>query len=100
MSRPDAEERFAERVMLALARQERRLPRTALALVVSALVLSVPALAALRARVALEAAVALAIAGAREGVSAMSDNPGFWAGVGVSVLWLCWLSWRALGGRR
>ena len=44
-ARSNAEERFVERVMVALARQERRLPRIALALLASALVLSVPALA-------------------------------------------------------
>jgi hypothetical protein len=101
MSRPPAsDERFVERVMTEVARQERRLPRVLLALAVSALVLAVPAVLALRARVALDAAVALSLASARELVVGVAGNPFVWAGAGLAALWLCWLSWRALGGRR
>jgi hypothetical protein len=101
MNRPPAsDQRFVDRVMMEVARQERRLPRVLLALAVSALVLAVPAVLALRARRALDAAVALSLASARELVVGVADSPFFWAGAGLAVLWLCWLSWRALGGRR
>ncbi|MDX6647186.1 MAG: hypothetical protein QOK40_2913 [Miltoncostaeaceae bacterium] len=101
MSEPAAsDQRFVERVMTEVARQERRLPRVLLALAVSALVLAVPAVLALRARVALDAALALSLASARELVLGIGGSPFFWVGAGLAALWLGWLSWRALGGRR
>ena len=102
MSEPPnaSDQRFVDRVMLEVARQERRLPRVLLALAVSALVLAVPAVLALRGRRALDAAIALSLAAAREIIVDVADNPVFWAGVALAVVWLCWLSWRALGGRR
>jgi hypothetical protein len=100
MSRPPAsDQRFVDRVMMEVARQERRLPRVIIALAVSVLVLAVPAVLALRARTALDAAVALSLASARELVVGLADSPFFWAGAGLAALWLAWLSWRALGGR-
>jgi hypothetical protein len=91
---------FVDRVMREVARQERRLPSVLLALAVSALVLAVPAVLALRGRKALDAALALSLDAAREILFGVADNPVFWAAVGLAVLCLCWLVWRALGGRR
>ena len=71
----------------------------ALALSILVLVLAVPALVALAARPALDAGLALAVAGLRELVGATADNPFFWAGVAITVLWLGWLASRALMGR-
>ena len=97
---PASDQPFVDRVMREVARQERRLPRVVLALAVSALVLAVPAVLVLRGRKALDAAVDLSLASARELVTDVAGNPFFWAAAGLAVLWLGWLSWRALGGRR
>lgn len=94
-----SDDRFVDRVMGEVARQERRRVPVALALSILVLVLAVPALVALAARPALDAGLALAAAGLRELVEATADNPFFWAGVAITVLWLGWLASRALMGR-
>jgi hypothetical protein len=96
-SPPD--ESFVDRVMGEVARQERRRVPVALALSILVLVLAVPALVALAARPALDAGLALAASGLGELVKATADNPFFWAGVAITVLWLGWLASRALMGR-
>ena len=93
------DDRFVERVMSGIRRQERRLPLVVVALVASALVLAVPALVMLLARPAFEAGVALALVSLRELIAATSDNPIFWSGVAVALIWLGWLALRAIGGR-
>lgn len=82
-----------------VARQERRRVPVAVALGISAIVLAVPALVALAARPGIEAGTALAAAGLRELVAATADNPFFWAGVAVSLIWLGWLASRVMKGR-
>lgn len=99
MSGPPRDDAFVDRVMGEVSRHERRLPLVVAALAISALVLAVPALVALRARAALDAVLALGAAGLREMVGATIDNPLFWGGVAVTVVWLAWLATRALGGR-
>ena len=99
MSEPPPEDLFVDRVMGEVARNERRLPLVVLALAVSALVLAVPALIALRVRPALDAAFSLAAVGAGELIAAISDNPLFWVAASATALWIAWLAWRALGGR-
>ena len=94
-----SDDRFVDRVMGEVARQERRRVPVALALSILVLVLAVPALVALAARPALDAGLALAAAGLRELVEVTADNPFFWAGVAITVLWLGWLASRALMGR-
>jgi high-affinity K+ transport system ATPase subunit B len=94
-----SDEGFVDRVMGEVARQERRRLPVALALSILVLVLAVPALVALAARPALDAGLALAVAGLRELVETTADNPFFWAGVAITVLWLGWLASRALMGR-
>jgi high-affinity K+ transport system ATPase subunit B len=94
-----SDESFVDRVMGEVARQERRRVPVALALSILVLVLAVPALVALAARPALDAGLALAVAGLGELVSSTADNPFFWAGVAITVLWLGWLASRALMGR-
>jgi high-affinity K+ transport system ATPase subunit B len=94
-----SDEGFVDRVMGEVARQERRRVPVALALSILVLVLAVPALVALAARPALDAGLALAVAGLRELVETTADNPFFWAGVAITVLWLGWLASRALMGR-
>ena len=94
-----SDESFVDRVMGEVARQERRRVPVALALSILVLVLAVPALVALAARPALDAGLALAVAGLRELVETTADNPFFWAGVAITVLWLGWLASRALMGR-
>jgi len=86
--------------MREVARQERRLPRVAVALLALVLALAVPAAVLLRAGSAVRVTVDLALALLGEVLSAVSDNPLFWIGVGVAALWLGWLVVLALGGRR
>jgi hypothetical protein len=94
-----SDESFVDRVMGEVARQERRRVPVVLALSILVLVLAVPALVALAARPALDAGLALAASGLGELVSTTADNPFFWAGVAITVLWLGWLASRALMGR-
>lgn len=94
-----SDEGFVDRVMGEVARQERRRVQVALALSILVLVLAVPALVALAARPALDAGLALAASGLGELVSSTADNPFFWAGVAITVLWLGWLASRVLMGR-
>jgi hypothetical protein len=96
---PPPDQSFVDRVMGEVARQERRRVPVALALSILVLVLAVPALVALAARPALDAALSLAVAGIGEIVAATADNPFFWAGVAITILWLGWLASRALAGR-
>ena len=96
---PPPDQSFVDRVMGEVARQERRRVPIALALAILVLVLAVPALVALAARPALDAGLALAVSGLRELVSATADNPFFWTGVAITILWLGWLASRALAGR-
>jgi hypothetical protein len=91
---------FVARVMEQVARQERRLPLVAAALVISALVLAVPAVAVLVARPAFDAAFSLALAGCAEAVTAAAGSPVFWLAVAVTAGWLIWLATRALRGAR
>ncbi len=98
MSAPP-EDRFADRVMDRLARQERRLPAVVAALCAAVLVLAVPALVALAARPGLEALVALGAVAAREVIGGLLDNPVFWTAVGLGVVWLAWLASVAVRGR-
>jgi hypothetical protein len=96
---PPPDQSFVDRVMGEVARQERRRVPVALALSVLVLVLAVPALVALAARPALDAGLALAASGVAGLVSATADNPFFWGGVAITILWLGWLASRALAGR-
>lgn len=89
---------FVDRVMGEVARHERRLPLVVAALAISALVLAVPAAVVLLARPALDAALSLALAGVAQAVSAVADNPLFWAAAVVTAAWLAWLASRALRG--
>lgn len=99
MTEPARDDLFVDRVMGQVARNERRLPLVIVALAMSALVLAVPALVALRARPALDAGLSLAALGLGQLVAATADNPFFWIGVAVTLLWLLWLASRALSGR-
>ena len=94
-----SDEGFVDRVMGEVARQERRRVPVVLALSILVVVLAVPALVALAARPALDAGLALAASGLGELVSSTADNPFFWAGVAITVLWLGWLASRVLMGR-
>ena len=98
MSGPPPDD-FVDRVMGEVARHERRLPLVAAALAISTLVLAVPAVLVLLARPAFDAAFALALAGLGEAVSAVADNPLFWAGSAITIAWLAWLVSRVLAGR-
>jgi len=98
MTAPPPDDAFVDRVMGEVARHERRLPLVVAALAISAVVLAVPALVALRARPALDAALALTVAGLGQLVSATADNPVFWAGAAATLAWLGWLASRALRG--
>jgi uncharacterized membrane protein len=97
---PPVEDRFADRVMDRVARQERRLPAVVAALCAAALVLAVPALLVLVARPGLEALVDLSLAAAAEVIGGLLDNPVFWTAVGLGVVWLVWLASVAVRGRR
>ncbi len=99
MSSP-SDDRFADRVMDGVARQERRLPAVVVALCAAVLVLAVPAVVALTARPGLEAVVALGVVAAREVIGGLLDNPVFWTAVGLGVVWLAWLAGVAVRGRR
>ena len=100
MSAPTSSARFVDQVMRGVERQERRLPRVAVALLALALVLAVPAVVVLRAGSAVRVVVDLGLALVNEVLAAVVDNPLFWIGVAVTVLWLGWLLVLALGGRR
>ena len=69
------------------------------ALAVSVLVLAVPALVALAAKPAIDAALSLAAAGVGQFLSATTDNPFFWAGEAITLAWLGWLASLALRRR-
>lgn len=100
MSEPDRDDAFIDRVMGEVARSERRLPLVVAALGFGALALAVPGLIALRARPALDAALALAVAGLGETITAIADNPLFWVGLAIAGAWLVWLATLAVRGRR
>jgi hypothetical protein len=86
--------------MAGVERQERRLLPLLGGLLAFAFALALPAAVALRARPALDASIALSLAVVRELLVGAVDNPGFWGALGLALLWLFWLAWRGLGGRR
>ena len=85
MARADDDDRFLDAVMARVDRQERRAPIVAVALLAAILVLAGPALVVLRARLALDTIVALAVRVVRVLIGDASRNPLAWLALALAI---------------